>query len=1406
VSDDTTQLDDTARAGDTARLSDTARLTDTARLGDTARADDTVQETGTAAAMSGVVLATGQTIVLNGKDCTIENRIKSSGEADVYIIKIDGKPYIFKHYRPDKPLSDTAREVLSKIKNNPHDRIIKIIDFGKYNNQDYEIMEFAEGGTLDEDLKQRGAINDEKKLKNIVKMINEGLKQLHDKYNVIYQDLKPENILFRDEKQTKLVLADFGISSVMETGAKKAKVVASLTDLYGALELKGKTGHKEVVATPAVDYYSLGITMIEMWLGEKPFEKLTVVDRDYMISEESASLPPDMSDDCKTLIQGLLKYSPKDRWGNKQIQQWLDGIPLQQTEDKVILGYVTEMFNDGESYSNPKELADLMKKYPDQGEKLLYSGIAEAWFRKSGRELRAEEIKEVIAAYPQDKQSGYYTAIYKLDPGRAWISRGGKTCTNLEEIAQALTSESAYYMEELKNSNAQLYLYLTAVEGANGEEVSQHFRKYFSEYKPQHALSLVCLKLQDDSVTIGLKKYESPEEITQEEDSTQINLIKKAVMESDSLLLVWLSSFYQDKLPSASKFSEQAASGQFFLLGILPYLLYKDFDLDWHKSIGKILEEFINNYPGRADLFEAYAKQGFSFNDNLDAPNKTPLDFIVSNFRNMLNKHGEDTIINLIRLLVKLGADINGSKDIFLLAINEKNDPLINLLIELGVNVNASPDILLLAAKTRNVQLVKELLDMGADKEAVNIAYKYIATEGNIDSTEKKIINLLNPSGITKVLVVPKKVLNNIADRTYNMNKNASSAIFNIICTVGIALGSWTLLERVFGLGFWWSLGVSTVVVIVSILFTRNINFTEKYNTSRAVAILVAFNLAVAGTVCFFIISNPVNAKSSVPIETIIILSEVIVFYFYKKIGNGIDKIASVIDYNAPLSTIFSIICTAGIALGSWVLLENVFRLGLWWSIGASATIVICGFLFTKHIALKNGARPVKVLTVLTLAVVGTIYFFSITKPFTAENLIPIEMTMETSTVITATVTSDALNFRASPSGSGNLIKTLRKGDTLTVTGEPTESGWMPVEHSGDTGYVSAEYITVSAGEQIVPVASAITTTPGGERASSVATEPAAFNADDTVTGILTKIRLLRLLSIPFVTVVLTKINSLSLLSVPFAILGFIICFNIFRSRKYKYKSPIIKIPVFIICCLLIAFVSLKLLPVIRGATTAQKATVTVDALNMRSSPSTSGNIIMTLKKGDTLTVTGQTEKGWVPVKHRSNTGYVSAEYISIVRTGGQQVETTVSTQTTVAQSTPPAEQSVQTLVAPAVPAPSESSIPVFPFTGSWKLTGKDSANWTADLVIEEKTNEGFSGYFDWYRDGLAYSGREYYRGVYNSKDKLVVLEGYRLVNPSGIALGKYEAFLARNGLDFEAGNWGEGFIRGTWSAKWQNQ
>jgi len=254
-------------------------------------------------------------------------------------------------------------------------------------------------------------------------------------------------------------------------------------------------------------------------------------------------------------------------------------------------------------------------------------------------------------------------------------------------------AESAYYMEDLKKPNANLYLYLEAAEGAQGKEAAETFCKYFNvkEYTPKRALALVYLKLQGDGgINIGTKHYQSPDELKKEKDAKQIALLKKAVNEKDSLLLVWLSDIYGDELESTDKFGDLDILEQFFLLGLMPFIPYKEFNYDsWD-----ILKYLIDSCPGRADLFEIYAAQGLPLT-GLNDDKMTPIDYVVCNFNKLSKKHGVETVRNLIRLLCRLGADVNEYSDdgtcplinAFEAFLNGEND-LVKLLLELGADAD----------------------------------------------------------------------------------------------------------------------------------------------------------------------------------------------------------------------------------------------------------------------------------------------------------------------------------------------------------------------------------------------------------------------------------------------------------------------------------------------------------------------------------------------------------------------------------------------------------------------------------------------------------------------------------------------------------------------------------------------
>ena len=931
---------------------------------------------------TGDVFAPGQKIVLNGNDCVIESMISwGSGEAIVYKITINNRPCVLKHYKINTPLSDTAKQVLSRIRDNPKDRIVKIIDFGRYNDQDFEIMEYAEGNTLDQYLKDYGAIRDIKKLKTIVKMINEGLRQLHNEYRVIYQDLKPENIYFRDANKSSIILADFGISGVMENANDEAEVTASVTDLYAAPELARKGNQTQVIVTPAVDYFALGITMMELWLGEKPFRDIRPTMRNYLIADERVDLPADMPDDYAAIIRGLVKPQRKDRWGNDQLEKWLKGETLTRSGKKASLVYDSLRFTEDEYAANPRELAALMDTYPEKGKTCLYSDIIKTWLQNAGDVMLFSEIQNIISQYPVNRDAGLYTAILALDPGKPFISRGGKTCKTTEDIADAIISESAYYMDDLKKDEARLYLYLAATEGSQGKDVADTFCKYFREYSPKRALVLVHLKLQQDGgISIGEKRYHNPEELKQETDPVQTELIRKAVMEKDSQLLVWLSDIYGDSFKSTAAFDKLNIPDQFFLLGLLPFLSYKELSF---RSWEAVLQELINSCPGRSDLFETYAAQGLPLESD-----PAPINTVVSNFDNLSRQHGSDTVFNLIRLLQKLGADINEISDDgtypLVNAVNQGNLQLVKTLLEQGANPDLRNEAkaksasgskkhvpLIIAAKNGNNDIAEILIKHNADRNRTDenhkSAYNYAVENGNT-----KLIKLLDPSLMARINHVVMNVKSGFTTGRY--------------------------LKKITG----W-------------LCDRDGKNTKKSNNQNNKKKCVRFIAILFGLICGFGIAW-------------------ITAWFLSRMGIN--------DHWIGMGFVPALALVSVITYNIWRSKKIFF-------------IILLLLLAVPGCLLRAAPDYFNALVSRVSMAVNT----KTEKPVTAEPA-----------ALTAIVTSDGLNFRAEPSGSAEVIKTLKKDDMLIVTGEVTGNGWIPVKHDTDSGYVSADYVSVSESPNTLPV------------------------------------------------------------------------------------------------------------------------------------------------------------------------------------------------------------------------------------------------------------------------------------------------------------------------------------------------
>jgi len=79
----------------------------------------------------GKIFAPGQDIQLNEEEegYTVDSLIsENSGEAVIYKVTSNKKPFVFKYYKPNCPL---PKKVMTRIRNNPQDRIIRVYDFGR---------------------------------------------------------------------------------------------------------------------------------------------------------------------------------------------------------------------------------------------------------------------------------------------------------------------------------------------------------------------------------------------------------------------------------------------------------------------------------------------------------------------------------------------------------------------------------------------------------------------------------------------------------------------------------------------------------------------------------------------------------------------------------------------------------------------------------------------------------------------------------------------------------------------------------------------------------------------------------------------------------------------------------------------------------------------------------------------------------------------------------------------------------------------------------------------------------------------------------------------------------------------------------------------------------------------------
>jgi signal transduction histidine kinase/CheY-like chemotaxis protein len=189
-----------------------------------------------------------------------------------------------------------------------HPNIVKLIDFLSYEDHDFLVMEYMDGGNLKEFLSTSPEI---KEVLNMFAQACAGLDYIHNQ-GLVHRDLKPENLLLN--KAGELKIADLGM--VRRTDSAPDHRLTSMGQLVGSTYFMAPEQILRSEVTPSADLYAIGVTMYEAITGELPFTGSEFAILNSHIKEIPANVKskvPTVPDSLDELIANLLEKTPESR-------------------------------------------------------------------------------------------------------------------------------------------------------------------------------------------------------------------------------------------------------------------------------------------------------------------------------------------------------------------------------------------------------------------------------------------------------------------------------------------------------------------------------------------------------------------------------------------------------------------------------------------------------------------------------------------------------------------------------------------------------------------------------------------------------------------------------------------------------------------------------------------------------------------------------------------------------------------------------------------------------------------------------------------------------------------------------------------------------------------------------------
>ena len=205
-----------------------------------------------------------------------------------------------------------------------HPHILTIYEVGEDEGRPYIAMEYVEGETLRQKIKNNGLQLNE--VLDIAIQIAAGLARAHE-LGIIHRDLKPENLMLSRDGYAKIL--DFGLAKLVAERDRAIVGDSEQKTLIRGVQTESGTllGTVNYMAPEQLlgqrvdrrcDVFSFGVVVCEMLTGKAPFVHDNRIDTMHAILHREPKLPsdgrPELPFDLQRVLAKALAKTPKERY------------------------------------------------------------------------------------------------------------------------------------------------------------------------------------------------------------------------------------------------------------------------------------------------------------------------------------------------------------------------------------------------------------------------------------------------------------------------------------------------------------------------------------------------------------------------------------------------------------------------------------------------------------------------------------------------------------------------------------------------------------------------------------------------------------------------------------------------------------------------------------------------------------------------------------------------------------------------------------------------------------------------------------------------------------------------------------------------------------------------------------